>query len=751
MALLGDLVTALASGDVRVVDLTQPLSERTPVLFLPEPFANTPGLSRRPISRYDDAGPAWAWDVLEVGEHVGTHFDAPIHWITGRDGEDVASVPPGRLVGPAAVIDKSAEAAEDPDHLLTLDDIRAFESEHGALPEGGWLLLRTGWDARAADQDAFLNGGRTPGPDAECARWLAEEAPITGFGVETVGTDAGAAHSFDPPFPVHHFLLGAGKYGITQLANLAELPPTGAVIVVAPLKLVDGTGSPSRVLALGLRPADAGCGGRGGQHLTGARPLGQPCDVLLEALGHAPVGGQQEQRPAVVASEHAGEAGPVELHAVEDLAPFADPADEVVAELAHVAPDRAVGVHADAVGADVLGPDTPVREAAVVGDVERRQPRGERLRDDQRRVVGRHHHAVGEGDVLRHPACRSVRGDQRDDPGGDPLVGVEVAAAVDVDVAAAVHDDLVEVVDAHSAQVGVRHHRAVGLDAREASAGHQQAPVGQPVDRPPEALRPLGDDLGVALEVDGDDLLRAPVGEPQAPFVPARRLADHEPGHQWCGCKHSSTIPSSSVKTRSARKHSAILDAATTVFLRNGYRGTSMDEIAASARVSKQTVYKHFADKETLFSAIVTAAVEAAGDPVLEDVEALGDSDDLEADLRALARRQLGQVVQPRLLQLRRLVIGEANRFPDLGRAFYDRGAGRSTAALSAAFERLTARGRLRADDPELAAAHFSWLVMAPAVNRPMLLGDDAIPTAAELDRYAEGGVRAFLAAYGPD
>ena len=147
------------------------------------------------------------------------------------------------------MIDKSAEAAQDPDYLLTVDDIRAFEAEHGALPEGGWLLLRTGWDSRASDQDAFLNGGHTPGPDAECARWLAEEAPIAGFGVETVGTDAGIAHSFEPPFPVHHFLLGAGRYGITQLANLAELPPTGAVIVVAPLKLVDGTGSPSRVLA----------------------------------------------------------------------------------------------------------------------------------------------------------------------------------------------------------------------------------------------------------------------------------------------------------------------------------------------------------------------------------------------------------------------------------------------------------------------------------------------------------------------
>ena len=257
---LADVLAALASGDVRVVDLTQPLSERTPVIKLPPPFANTPGLSRTEISRYDDRGPAWAWSTLEIGEHVGTHFDAPIHWITGRDGEDVAGVPAAKLVGPAVVIDRSEQAAADPDYLLTVDEVRAFEAEHGPLPEGGWLLLRTGWDARAHDESQFLNvqdgRPRTPGPDAECARWLAEESPLVGFGCETVGTDAGSAGGFDPPFPVHSFLLGAGKYGITQLANLVQLPPTGALLVVAPLKLVDGTGSPCRVLA--LVPRDGG-------------------------------------------------------------------------------------------------------------------------------------------------------------------------------------------------------------------------------------------------------------------------------------------------------------------------------------------------------------------------------------------------------------------------------------------------------------------------------------------------------------
>ena len=248
------LLDALAGGSVRVVDLTQPLSERTPVIGLPAPFANTPPLSRRPLSRYDDAGPAWAWDVLELGEHTGTHLDAPIHWITGRDGEDVGSIPAQRLVGPAVVIDRTEEAAQNPGYLLTVGDLEGFEDEHGALPAGAWVLLRTGWGAYAQDAEAFLNAGAggpvTPGPDADAARWLATQRDIAGFGVETVGIDAGAAGGFDPPFPVHHHLLGNGRYGLTQLANLDELPPTGAVLIVAPLRLVGGTGSPVRALAL---------------------------------------------------------------------------------------------------------------------------------------------------------------------------------------------------------------------------------------------------------------------------------------------------------------------------------------------------------------------------------------------------------------------------------------------------------------------------------------------------------------------
>jgi kynurenine formamidase len=250
---LTELVASLADGTTEIIDLTQPLSESTPVIKLPPPFANTPPLSREEISRYNDAGPAWAWYTLTIGEHTGTHVDAPIHWITGRGGEDVASIAPRQLIGPACVIDKTAEAQANPGYLLTKDDLEGWEAEHGQMPAGAWVLLRTGWGARAQDETAFLNAGPegpvTPGPDVDAARWLAQERDISGFGAETVGIDAGAAGGFDPPFPVHNLLLGAGRLGLTQLANLDRLPITGALIVVSPLKLVGGTGSPSRVFA----------------------------------------------------------------------------------------------------------------------------------------------------------------------------------------------------------------------------------------------------------------------------------------------------------------------------------------------------------------------------------------------------------------------------------------------------------------------------------------------------------------------
>ena len=253
MSVLADLLTALRSGAVEVIDLTAPLSSETPLLELPEQFGQTARFELEEISRYDDRGPAWYWNNFRTGEHTGTHFDAPNHWVTGKDLADIASVPPGAFVAPAVVLDVTAQVAADSDFLIEREHIDAFVAEHGPLPEGGWLLCRTGWSARTSQRDMINNdenGPHSPGLSSDAARWVAEESPLQGIGVETVGTDAGAAAGFDPLFPCHAFLMGADKYGLAQLQNLDRLPATGAMVIATPLKIVGGSGSPARVLAL---------------------------------------------------------------------------------------------------------------------------------------------------------------------------------------------------------------------------------------------------------------------------------------------------------------------------------------------------------------------------------------------------------------------------------------------------------------------------------------------------------------------
>jgi len=253
--ILGQLASALATGAVRVVDLTQPLSPDTPILQLPPEFAGSKPFRIEEISRYDERGPAWYWNNFECGEHTGTHFDAPIHWISGKDHNANATdtIAPGRFVGPACVIDVSSEVREDHDFLLTVDHIRAWEGQHGRIPAGSWALIRTGWSHRT-EADAYLNmkedGAHTPGPHKDAVVFLAEQRDVLGVGVETVGTDAGQAFAFDPPFPCHHLMHGANKFGLAGLTNLDKLPPTGAIVIGAPLKIVGGSGSPARVLAL---------------------------------------------------------------------------------------------------------------------------------------------------------------------------------------------------------------------------------------------------------------------------------------------------------------------------------------------------------------------------------------------------------------------------------------------------------------------------------------------------------------------
>lgn len=201
--------------------------------------------------------------------------------------------------------------------------------------------------------------------------------------------------------------------------------------------------------------------------------------------------------------------------------------------------------------------------------------------------------------------------------------------------------------------------------------------------------------------------------------------------------------------TRSGRKRRAILEAATELFLQHGYLATQMDQVAARAAVSKQTVYKQFASKEALFVEIVGSMTRGAGDEIQREISELGERDDPGLELLAYAERQLAVVLTPRLMQLRRLVIGEASRFPALGKALYEGGPARAIAGLASAMARWSARGLLVIDDAPRAAAQFNWLVMGDPVNRAMLLGDAAIPGPAALRRQAADGVRVFLAAYG--
>ncbi|MDH6287034.1 cyclase family protein [Rhodococcus opacus] len=254
MPVITDLLASIAGKRIELIDLTAPLTDKTPVLALPEPFKNTLPFRLELISRFDEDGPGWYWNNIHTGEHTGTHLDAPNHWITGRDGLDVSQVPLRSLLAPAVVLDVTDRVADNPDFLLDVADIEEWQRTHGALPAGGWLLYRTGWSSRSENSDDFLNadesGPHTPGFTAECARWLAEETELVGVGVETVGTDAGQATALDPAFPCHHHLLGAGKLGLTQLQNLDQLPATGFALAVLPLPIVGGSGSPARVVAL---------------------------------------------------------------------------------------------------------------------------------------------------------------------------------------------------------------------------------------------------------------------------------------------------------------------------------------------------------------------------------------------------------------------------------------------------------------------------------------------------------------------
>jgi kynurenine formamidase len=254
MPILTDLINALEGGEIEVIDLTADLSADSPLLPLPPQWPNTPKFELHEISRYDERGPAWYWNWFSTGEHTGTHFDAPIHWVSGKalPANSVDALPARLFIGPACVLDITAEAKANPDFLVDVPFIEAWERQNGIIRPRSWVLLRSGWSARnSAD---YLNveetGPHTPGWKREASLFLAEQRDVLGVGVETIGTDAGQAFAFDPPFCNHFVMHGHGKFGLASLTNLHRLPLTGAVVIAAPLKIVNGSGSPVRVIAL---------------------------------------------------------------------------------------------------------------------------------------------------------------------------------------------------------------------------------------------------------------------------------------------------------------------------------------------------------------------------------------------------------------------------------------------------------------------------------------------------------------------
>jgi kynurenine formamidase len=253
--LLSDLWRQIRSGGLKVVDLTETLRPDYPTIALPPEFGQASPFQKHEISRYDAKGPAWYWNNFTVSEHTGTHFDAPVHWITGRDlpNNAVDTLPPKDFIAPAVVVDCTKEVAKDKGYILTREKLLAFEEAHGPIPEGGWVFMRTDW-RKVADPKNYTNmqadGSHSPGPDAEATLFMIRERNVIGFGVETVGTDAGQAFRFEPQYPCHHYMHGAGKYGLQCMTNLDQLPPTGALVVAAPLKIERGSGSPLRAFAL---------------------------------------------------------------------------------------------------------------------------------------------------------------------------------------------------------------------------------------------------------------------------------------------------------------------------------------------------------------------------------------------------------------------------------------------------------------------------------------------------------------------
>jgi kynurenine formamidase len=252
-----DITTALRDGSLKVVDCTYTYFEGMPGIKLPPPFAQTKTYEVTNISRYDERGPAWYWNWFSVGEHAGTHIDAPKHWISGKDSNGVDRIEPAELIAPAVIIDVESSVASNQDYELSTADLQEWEKKNGRIPDGSVVIMRSGWGKRWPDPTRYLgldDQGRPHGPGfgEDAADFLLKERNISGLAVDTVSTEAMALAGLKKPmaFPVHFKVHGAKKYQIEMMASLDALPASGAVIIISPVKVKDGSGAPARIYAL---------------------------------------------------------------------------------------------------------------------------------------------------------------------------------------------------------------------------------------------------------------------------------------------------------------------------------------------------------------------------------------------------------------------------------------------------------------------------------------------------------------------
>ena len=230
----------LAQPARSVVDLTHELSEAFPTFF------GVPGISYDQAANFADNG--FNLFNLTINEHTGTHVDAPLHF--SADGQSVAEIPVESLAAPLCVIDIRAKAAEDPDAQVTPDDLAAWISANGEIPEGAAVAMNSGWSDKVATDEfrnADADGGlHFPGFHIEATQMLLEETSAVCMAVDTLSLD----HGPSPDFATHYAWLPAGRYGIECLAGLDALPASGATLMVGAPKVRGGTGGPARVMAL---------------------------------------------------------------------------------------------------------------------------------------------------------------------------------------------------------------------------------------------------------------------------------------------------------------------------------------------------------------------------------------------------------------------------------------------------------------------------------------------------------------------